>query len=69
MNFKTDCIHLKCRFLKVLSLGTHEIEQCPIKDKRDLDLINSLWGCNPRCASYEVQALTPITTTVSTKNV
>jgi hypothetical protein len=55
MNFKTDCIHLKCRFLKVLNLGTHENEQRPINDKCDLDLINSLWGCNPRCESYEVK--------------
>jgi hypothetical protein len=53
MNINKDCIHLKCRYLKVLNYCSKEIDHLPVFDQCDLNLINPLYGCNPNCASFE----------------
>lgn len=53
MNVKEDCIHLKCRYLKVLYLSRKEIKQFPVYDQCALNLIIPHWGCNPYCKLYK----------------
>ena len=53
MHINNGCIHLKYRNLRVLNLFSREIEQRPVYDQCDLNLITPLCGCSPNCASFE----------------
>ena len=55
MHINNGCIHLKYRNLRVLNLFSREIEQRPVYDQCDLNLITPLCGCSPNCASFESQ--------------
>jgi hypothetical protein len=55
MNLNIGCIHLTCRIFRVLHLFSMELEQRPVYDQCDINLITPLWGCNPNCAFFESQ--------------
>jgi len=57
MNIKEDCIHLKCRILRVLNFCSQELEQRPVYDQCALNLISPYWGCSSNCASYESKGM------------